>query len=743
MSEERVELPGYWELLWMLFMQPVQLHRRLKACGIDEPDNSLWRLWWSPEPQRARCRAYVARMMLIPLTVTPVVAAVSAALPSRVGISLDIIRSIISIATGVALSMAQGVHTGIAIGICFCLVDNTLDDMTRVAIYGGVCGMISSTSIRANMRMSVYVTMSVAFSLAFSVLIGVASNMINGVAFCTSFVVSILRLQFYPLEALGSVCLWARERFSNNSTLRLTPVLHHELSCFPHPLLLQHILLGADRNPALAKRVLEACAIAPGQRRIGQDALAQLQSMELEGSARNHRFTHIVDLRTDQAGERASVAHTWLPGVEGAPPALLAFRDVARYLAAAENATILHHRLKHLSGAEQALIALGNQLLADKSVLGRTLLPILPVWKNVALHMREEAEANATGYLSNPFRPGDALNPEIGPEVFRGRDKDVRQIELLLADPTQGGSIALLAPRRAGKSSLLKMLPALLPDAVCIFFDLQDHPVDSPAGFFRALYDTAREQARRNYRLTLPLFPDGSPFEAGSAWLRSLDAFAENRRILLCIDEFERLETLFPGDKSDLLKLMGLFRATIQHRRKLRLLVSGAAPFDELGNLWNDHFINVQEVHLDLLDKPTSLDLLMHPIPGFPEDAVPAEVAEGVYAHTGGQPFLLQAYGSALISRINEGERKPRTATMDDLLAVEETVLSRWKPYFADTVNSAPDDAREALHSLATGKQPALSTRTRRWLQRRCLLTEDDRLRIPVLGAWIRAELDE
>ena len=80
---------------------------------------------------------------------------------------------------------------------------------------------------------------------------------------------------------------------------------------------------------------------------------------------------------------------------------------------------------------------------------------------------------------------------------------------------------------------------------------------------------------------------------------------------------------------------------------------------------------------------------------------------------------------------------------MDDLLVVEEIVLSRWKPYFADTINAAPHDARAALSALAAGKVLALDARTRRWLERRRLLTKDDRLRIPVLGAWIRAELDE
>lgn len=44
MTEQKVVLPGHFELLWMLFMQPVSLHHRLKACGIDEPNASGWRL---------------------------------------------------------------------------------------------------------------------------------------------------------------------------------------------------------------------------------------------------------------------------------------------------------------------------------------------------------------------------------------------------------------------------------------------------------------------------------------------------------------------------------------------------------------------------------------------------------------------------------------------------------------------------------------------------------------------------
>src|SRR5262245_13399142 len=59
---------------------------------------------------------------------------------------------------------------------------------------------------------------------------------------------------------------------------------------------------------------------------------------------------------------------------------------------------------------------------------------------------------------------------------------------------------------------------------------------------------------------------------------------------------------------------MGLFRAMIQHRRRLRLLVSGLALFDELGQIWNDHFINVREVRVGYLDRFATIDLLMRAV---------------------------------------------------------------------------------------------------------------------------------
>ncbi len=82
-----------------------------------------------------------------------------------------------------------------------------------------------------------------------------------------------------------------------------------------------------------------------------------------------------------------------------------------------------------------------------------------------------------------------------------------------------------------------------------------------------------------------------SSLEAARDWLEALEQRPGRDRVLLCLDEFERLEEVVgekPETKQQLVQLMGLLRATIQHRRRVRLLVAGNSTFEELGPLWND-----------------------------------------------------------------------------------------------------------------------------------------------------------
>jgi len=772
MSEEQSQMPGYWKFLWMFWMQPVTLHYRLKICGIEEPGAPGWKLLRAVFRGGVVERAYLQRMAGTLAFGFPFAGIVFVSLRAAgvvVNFEQFALAVVASVAWGIALSIAWSIGWGVAWGAVLSVVLGFfLSDA-----FSAARASASNSGIFRDIFLSLYVGVplgigwgvarAVARTVARGVALDVAPSMDNGVIFLgvalgavwgiagaivtdsssdvglgiivlciigsvitgVSFWLAVNRVPFYCLEVVAQFAFYFWQRAFATPTLQAGPVLHHELSYFPYPFLAQHILLSADRDPVLARRVIEACAVAPGQREAGKKVLGQLQVRELEKKLRARRFSEVAELRG-----------TWL---SDADPLLLVFAEAARYLASAAVTSVPFHRLKKLELAEQQCYKLRRRLLVPGSPLAHALRSgPLSTLEQVIADLCQHAKAGAHHHLPNPYRAGEPLSLEEGKETFRGREGLVRSIETLLGEPGRGASIALLGPRRCGKTSLLKMLPHLLPDAAFVLFDLQDNPIDSPASLFTALERRAREQVRRDRQIYLPKLPAGAPFEAGSRWLEALDAQAGPLRILFCLDEFERLESLFPGSRRELLQVMGLLRATIQHRRRIRLLVSGAAPFDELDAMWNDHFINMREVKIGFLDEEAAVGLLRKPIPEFPEEAVPQEVAQAIVARTGGQPYLVQLYGSLLVTRLNQEER--RRADLGDVPRVEEQVLQQATYYLRNTWQEAPPAAQAALLDPAHDGTPNLDAATRRWLRRRLLLTEEGRLSIPVLGAWLRAE---
>ena len=209
------------------------------------------------------------------------------------------------------------------------------------------------------------------------------------------------------------------------------------------------------------------------------------------------------------------------------------------------------------------------------------------------------------------------------------------------------------------------------------------------------------EEAREQHRGSLPELAGGT-LEDAQEWLDALEQRPGEDRILLCLDEFERLEEVVvdekPETRQQLSQLMGLLRATIQHRRRVRILVAGTATFDELGPLWNDTFISAQELRLGPLEREIAIDLLRQPIPvseGFPDDTVPPDVATAIVDRTGGQPYLTQLYGFWLVEELNNQKR--RRAEMPDVATVDDIVCDLAGPFFRESL--APRGASFAVRA--------------------------------------------
>lgn len=93
--------------------------------------------------------------------------------------------------------------------------------------------------------------------------------------------------------------------------------------------------------------------------------------------------------------------------------------------------------------------------------------------------------------------------------------------------------------------------------------------LDDGQVFGRVLGEQARAHANQGRHLQLPAFPEGPPIKALRAWLDALENFTAVPRLLICIDEFERLASLSPGHGQDLRQFMALLRATILRRRRV------------------------------------------------------------------------------------------------------------------------------------------------------------------------------
>ncbi len=132
--------------------------------------------------------------------------------------------------------------------------------------------------------------------------------------------------------------------------------------------------------------------------------------------------------------------------------------------------------------------------------------------------------------------------------------------------------------------------------------------------------------------------------------------------------------------------------------------------------------------------------LLRRPISDFP-NCISDEIAGSIYERVGGQPYLLQLYGSLLIDHLNHDGRQ--VAQPSDLVTVEDQVLMQAGIYFRQLVRSAPTDAQRALLALANEGSPSLTAHARRWLIRRNILSAEGAIAIPVLARWMREEWED
>ena len=516
-----------------------------------------------------------------------------------------------------------------------------------------------------------------------------------------AFVVTYFRGEWYPIDAV--VTRWQlgmARRYPKHAReyLRKSPIYWREPIWLTLPGLRSFLrLVGEQDFQAGIAECLFIISARPSQSRNARLALMEIVA------------DHLGDLTTVEeiaaaAGElgHATEEQVSLPGpLEEALPGL---EQLAQHAEQHLTAILPHNRRRALEKLRDGADDLARRLALSGDSISGMLVGVATKWREIAdAELTEMGEEEAdTGYVHNPFIFGQPIE-ETETNLFVGRRDTVKEIEISLLGGEQKPALVLWGPRRMGKTSVLLQLPRLLgPEFVPAFVDVQSVQVRESLPAFLHSVTAAAGQALRRRGLSVEALVTAelgtNPFTAFSEWMERIEkALAHEKHLLLCLDEFERLDaSIREGHLPK--ELMDEIRHIIQHHPRLVLLFAGSHRPDELGLNWPDALISTKMVRVSYLSAEEVTQLVANPVPGFPVTYGEGSI-ERIIEITRCQPYLAQAVCYELVNHLNVEGR--RDATVADVEAGVERALESAHLYFAEMWRQFSESQRVLLPTLA------------------------------------------
>jgi hypothetical protein len=427
-------------------------------------------------------------------------------------------------------------------------------------------------------------------------------------------------------------------------------------------------------------------------------------------------------------------------------------RDVNRAISAEEPAL----RVRGLERIRNNLRALQEQWieLEITELAIQRWEPVLKQWEQVIERELEQQKINSWIEINNPFQYGNPLKLDRA-YLFKGRQAFADELLRQVLDSSRP-TLVLHGPRRCGKSSFLLNLRELLPSKLLpVYLDMQNSAVTTnEAAFCQSLVRTISKDSR-SQGVELPAIPQrkefhDTPYIALEDWLEEALPKLGNRRLLLNLDEFEKIGSAINEGRLSL-RLFDQLRHLIQHYDQLGFLFSGVQTLDELGPNWSSYFISVVPIEMLYLKPPEAKDLLVNPDPEFTL-RYDTGIVEEILTLTRCHPYLLQLIGSSLVKLANE--RHSQLVTSDLLQAAIPEAFTNGQPYFTNvwteftgTSRAEVKAGQELLLALAQGNQSSsvAGNETAQAARRRLLryhvienINGSDRFEVPLIERWVR-----
>jgi hypothetical protein len=490
----------------------------------------------------------------------------------------------------------------------------------------------------------------------------------------------------------------------------------------------------AEIDAALAKELIAAAAVSIGQRRIARRALSELQARALERTARDRRWVRAASLELPFLPGEADLASD--PG--NAP--LRAFQAAARDLVA--GGTSQRQRRLALDRARSTIESFRVTTIAARRPppLAQRLWSTAVLWLDAIRKESEQLNREMAAHPEVPaaFIAGPPLTPARAEErtLFKGRRDVIKVIEHDLA-PDRRGVLVVVGQRRMGKTSLCNYLPTYLGTgtlvAVSNFQPLSGDP-HRETPHRRVLGDIAVQAP------LAPPPPESARWGDGLRWLEDLDRTCSDRKLLVAIDEIERVEDGIRDGwcSRDFLDFLRAAGDALHH---VRFLLLSAYPLPRLGAHWTDRLVSATTRTISYLGDADARELLARPIPEFP-DIYPDGGIDRILAQTARHPYLLQKAGDDLCRLLN-GRGGLRTATQDELTEVFDGMV-RDVHLFDEIWSSRTDDEQASLRRLARSDEPGeLDAAAAQLVREGYLVRDGDRatIAVPLFREWIRMNL--
>ena len=625
------------------------------------------------------------------------------------GIALGIIFGITSgIAVGISLGIAFGIGFGIAVGIAF-----------------GIVGEIA---------------VEVAFGFALMIAFWIACGSAVAIAFAFAFGMVVTRAYYLPPHLLY---VW---RIAKGQWYPTHPVAWDDLCRVPFPRLDRLLTAYAEIEPEAGQIEIERLIDSyPSQRMAALRARTALLARE---SGRQSLLSRL-DQDTANLPEGSNDFLADIPRLRQMISQIAALQRQIDLI----TRPVFHEPLAHVLRLQiETFIAKVAGMRAPLAVEFRA---AARNWLVIADSQWQEARAAmARSPTQQVFRAGDPV--DRAQEAFVPRMEVTGDVERQIMLATGCPRLVLYGRRRTGKSTILRNLDQFLLRHVHVAsLSMQDPEAFTSLDFFARRIATAVATAWPDEAAPLPEQPGlpGLFVLLGRANQRLL---AENRRLLLAIDEYELIdqkigEGVFPED------LLATMRESIQTHRRIVWIFAGSHDITELTHApWTSYLVSARTIEVPLFTPAETRALLTEPLrysplwqkddpkrPSFAPALWGENGIERIHAEAGGWPHLVQLIAETVVDLLNEGTAPNADAALleralDKAIISGDTVLrelvqresrlpGEWDYIRAfQRMDSQPPPEDEALH---------------RSLRRRLMVTEDNglwRMRVPLMQRRLR-----